>query len=97
MQGSSKAKLVTPETSMEESKSFMATARNAIAMRQMNKDAASPAIFNRLQEHLFLLKYLTKIKVEGYGEVEITVQNVIDIRTLREKPIVPTLMSAANI
>jgi hypothetical protein len=50
-------------------------------VRQMKKDAVSPAIYNRINEHLMTLKYTSKIKVEGLGEYEIEVKNVIDTRT----------------
>lgn len=43
-----------------------------------------------------MVKYHTKIKVDGLGEYEIEVKNVIDVRTLQEKPLVPTLMSFTN-
>ena len=50
-------------------------------LKQLKKDARSPALYNRINEHLMTLKYMTKIKVEGLGEYEIEVKNVIDTRT----------------
>jgi len=44
-----------------------------------------------------LLKYKQKIKVEGHGEYEIEVKNVIDTRTFEQKPLIPTLLSVANV
>ena len=63
----------------------------------MNKDAKSPAVYNRIQERLLTLKYQTSIKVDGVGEYEIEMTNVIDTRTFQEKPLMPTLLSVANV
>jgi len=62
----------------------------------MRNDQESPAILNRIRENLLTLEYQTKIKVEGVGDYEIKMQNVIDTRTFRERPIIPTLLSFAN-
>ena len=63
----------------------------------MDKDAKSPAVYNRIQERLLTLKYQTSIKVDGVGEYEIEMTNVIDTRTFQEKPLMPTLLSVANV
>ena len=43
------------------------------------------------------LKYKTKIEVEGQGTYEIAVTNVVNTKTLREKPsIVPSLLNVAT-
>ena len=43
------------------------------------------------------IEYQTKIKVEGVGDYEIKMQNVVDTRTFKEKPLIPTLLSFANV
>jgi len=47
--------------------------------------------------HYIALKYKTKIEVEGQGQYEIEVTNVVNTRTFKEKPIVPSLLNVATI
>lgn len=47
--------------------------------------------------HFIAIKYKTKIEVEGLGQYEIEVTNVVNTRTFKERQLVPSLMNMANI
>lgn len=42
------------------------------------------------------LKYKTKIYVEGKGEYQIEVTNVVNTRSFKERQIIPSLFNMAN-
>ena len=46
--------------------------------------------------HYIALKYKTKINVEGQGEYEIEVTSVVNTKTFKERPIVPSLLNFAS-
>ena len=50
-----------------------------------------------MKNKFIALKYKTKVSVEGVGEYEVEVTNVVNTKTLKEKSYVPSLMSMANI
>jgi len=43
------------------------------------------------------LKYKTKIAVEGQGEFELEITNVVNTATFKERQILPSLMNMANV
>ena len=43
------------------------------------------------------LRYRTKIFVEGHGEYQIEVTNVVNTKTFKERQIIPSLLNMANI
>lgn len=47
--------------------------------------------------HYISLKYRTKFEVEGVGEYEIVVTNIVNTKTFAERQIIPSIMSVANI
>ena len=47
--------------------------------------------------HFIAIKYKTKIEVEGLGQYEIEVTNVVNTRTFKERQLMPSLMNMANI
>jgi hypothetical protein len=44
-----------------------------------------------------LMKYKKKIKVEGHGEYEIEVTNIVNSNTMQMMPLIPSLMSQENL
>ena len=54
-------------------------------------------MLSTVKGNFIALKYKTRIAVEGVGEYEIEVKNVIDTKTFKERHIVPSLMNVANI
>ena len=51
---------------------------------------------NTVRGNFIALKYKTKIAVEGKGEYMIEITNVVDTKTFKERPIIPSLMNVAN-
>jgi len=43
------------------------------------------------------IRYKTRIEVDGVGEFEIEVTNVVNTRTFKERQLVPSLMNMANV
>lgn len=46
---------------------------------------------------MIALRYKTKVSVEGVGEYEIEITNVVNTKTLKEKSFVPSMLSLANV
>ena len=44
-----------------------------------------------------MLNYRTKVLVDGVGEYQIEVTNVVDKKNFEERPIVPTILNTANV
>lgn len=53
-------------------------------------------LLDRVRGHFFALKYRTTIEVEGVGEYQIEVTNLVNTRTFGERHIVPSLLSMAS-
>ena len=50
-----------------------------------------------LGSHFIALKYKTTIEVQGTGEYQIEVTNVVNTRTFKERQIIPSLMNMATL
>ena len=64
---------------------------------QVSKTNKAPALYKSLKDKYIAVKYKSKVTVDGVGEYEIEVTNVVNTKTLKEKSYVPSLMSVANI
>ena len=54
-------------------------------------------LLDNVRGHYIAMKYRTKIEVEGVGQYEIEVTNVVNTRTFKERQLIPSLMNVANI
>ena len=54
-------------------------------------------MYKSLKNKFIALRYKTKVNVEGVGEYQIEITNVVNTKTLKEKSYVPSLMSLANV
>ena len=54
-------------------------------------------MLNTVQGNFIALKYKTKVVVEGGGEYEITVTNVVNTKTFKERQVIPSLLNVANV
>lgn len=57
----------------------------------------NPSLFNTVRQNFIALKYKTKIEVDGLGEYQIEITNVVNTGTLIEKPLIPSLLNVANL
>ena len=83
------------EVAPEKDKNLFAEARK-LALRTTGAWGAHNQTVGLLS-HYIALRYKTRIEVEGQGEYEIEVTNLVDTRTFKERQIVPSLMNMANI
>lgn len=60
-----------------------------------NKQKVS--LVNTVKGKFVALNYKTKIAVAGVGEYQIEITNVVNTKTFKERPIVPSLMNMANV
>lgn len=51
---------------------------------------------NTVKGNFIALKYKTSVAVEGMGEYQIEIVNVVNTRTFKERQVVPSLMNMAN-
>lgn len=51
---------------------------------------------NTIKGNFIALKYKTNIEVEGVGEYQIEITNIINTKTFEKRHIVPSLMNMAN-
>ena len=68
-----------------------------IVQKHQDQTGKTPALFKSIKNKYIALKYKTKVSVEGVGEYEVEVTNVVNTKTLKEKSYVPSLMSMANV
>jgi len=54
-------------------------------------------LYKNLKNKMIALRYKTKVIVEGVGEYEIEITNVVNTKTLKEKSFVPSMLSLANV
>lgn len=54
-------------------------------------------MLNTVQGNYIALKYKTKVAVEGVGEWQIEVTNVVNTKTFKERQVIPSLMNMANV
>ena len=55
------------------------------------------SLLNPVQGNFIALKYKTSIAVEGMGEYFIEITNLVNTKTFKERPIIPSLMNMANV
>ena len=89
-------KLQKPGMQEQDDEDYLTKTRKIVSKHkaQTNK---TPALFKSLKNKYIALKYKTKVSVEGVGEYEVEVTNVVNTKTLKEKSYVPSLMSMANV
>ena len=54
-------------------------------------------MLNTVQGNYIALKYKTRVAVEGMGEWQIEVTNVVNTKTFKERQVIPSLMNMANV
>ena len=54
------------------------------------------SLMNTVKGNFIALKYKTSVAVEGMGEYQIEIVNVVNTRTFKERQVVPSLMNMAN-
>ncbi len=51
---------------------------------------------NTVSGNYIALKYKTSVAVEGLGEYQIEIVNVVNTKTFKERQVIPSLMNMAN-
>ena len=80
----------------QDDEDYLSKTRKIVSKHQ-DQTGKTPALFKSLKNKYIALKYKTKVSVEGVGEYEVEVTNVVNTKTLKEKSYVPSLMSMANV
>lgn len=68
-----------------------------IALRTARLGGQTLGMLDTVRGNFIALRYKTKIEVEGVGEYQIEITNVVNTKTFKERQIVPSLMNMANI
>ena len=51
---------------------------------------------NTIRSNFVTLKFKTQVVIEGHGEYQIEIANVVNTKTFKERQIIPSLMNMAN-
>ena len=89
-------KMQKPGMQQQDDEDYLTKTRKIVSKHQA-QTGKTPALFKSLKNKYIALKYKTKVSVEGVGEYEVEVTNVVNTKTLKEKSYVPSLMSMANV
>ncbi len=54
------------------------------------------SLMNTVSGNYIALKYKTSVAVEGLGEYQIEIVNVVNTKTFKERQVIPSLMNMAN-
>lgn len=67
-----------------------------VALRKPSSQNQSLGLMNTIKGNFIALKFRTNIEVEGVGEYQIEITNVVNTKTFEKRHIVPSLMNMAN-
>lgn len=55
------------------------------------------SLLNTVKGNFIALSFRSRIAVAGVGEYQIEITNIVDTKTFKERPVVPSLLNMANV